>query len=69
MYLTSKYAERWPPGKRMMCSIALFTAEWMLIQQVIVGVCSRFGRILFGRSVQSCSSLNNAACQMAITCN
>lgn len=34
-------------------------------QQVIVGVCSRFGRIVSGTSAQSYSRLNNAVHQVA----
>lgn len=69
VYLTSKYAELWPRGKAMQSSIALFTVDWMPNQQVIVGVCSRFVRTLFGRAAQSSGGLNSAVNQEAVTCN
>lgn len=62
IYLTSKYEERRPWGRAALCSIALFTADWMPNQQVIVGVHSRFVGMLFGSGTrfkhccQSCGS-------------
>lgn len=48
IYLTTKYAELRPWGRAELCLIALFTADWMPNQQVIVGVHSRFVEMLFG---------------------